>query len=75
MVADAALYIKETLRELNELKQLFITRVPQTLEEAKTLIKQAPMLAFEPMENGYSGVWVDSEYGDIAQRWLLVRSE
>jgi transposase len=27
------------------------------------------------MENGYSGVWVDSHYGGVPQRWLLVRSE
>jgi transposase len=74
-VADAALYVKETLEALHNLTQLFITRVPQTLIEAKDLIKRAQALTFEAMENGYSGVWTKSEYGGVPQRWLLVRSE
>ncbi len=75
LVADAALYVKETVEELHKLEQLFITRVPQTLTEAKDLINQAHTLEFSPMENGYSGIWADSNYGDVPQRWLLVRSE
>jgi transposase len=34
LVADAALYVKETIVELNALAQLFITRVPQKLKLA-----------------------------------------
>lgn len=75
LVADAALYVKETLQHLHELSQLFITRVPQTLKEAKQLIGQAHTLTFEQLENGYSGAWVGSDYGEVKQRWLLVRSE
>jgi len=75
LVADAALYVKETIIELSELKQLFITRVPQKLKEAKTLINQAQELNFTEIGNGYSGAWHQSNYGDVAQRWLLVRSE
>jgi len=36
-VADAALYVKETLEQLHKLNQLFITRVLQTLTEAKDI--------------------------------------
>ena len=75
LVADAALYVKETLQHLHALNQLFITRVPQTLKEAKQLISEAHTLTFEPMENGYSGTWVGSDHGEVKQRWLLVRSE
>ncbi|MGB5447049.1 MAG: IS1634 family transposase [Psychromonas sp.] len=75
LVADAALYVKETIIKLNELKQLFITRVPQKLSEAKALINQAQKLDFEDIGNGYSGVWHQSNYGDIEQKWLLIRSE
>jgi transposase len=46
LVADAALYVKKTVKDLHKLKQLFITRVPQTLKEAKDLIKQAHTLDF-----------------------------
>ena len=35
LVADATLYVKETIISLNELKQLFITRVPQKLKRSK----------------------------------------
>ena len=75
LVADAALYVKETIMHLDDVEQLFITRVPQTLREAKTLIDQAPTLAFEPITEGYEGVWVGSDYGGVEQRWLLIRSE
>ncbi|WDE03230.1 IS1634 family transposase [Thalassomonas viridans] len=75
LVADAALYVKDTIAHLGELAQLFITRVPQTLKEAKTLTAQTPMLDFKPICDGYEGVWAESDYGGVAQRWLLIRSE
>jgi len=75
LVADAALYVKETIEDLDAQGQLFITRVPQTLAEAKALVKQAPNLHFTPISPGYEGVSYDSEYGGVAQKWLLIRSE
>ena len=32
-------------------------------------------MSFETLENGYSGAWLNANYGDVAQRWLLVCSE
>lgn len=55
--------------------QLFITRVPQKLKETKALIEQSLTLDFTDMGNGYSGVWHSSTYGDVKQKWLLIRSE
>ena len=75
LVADAALYVQETITHLTEINQLFITRVPQTLKEAKDLIVSAKEQVFEGFTEGYEGVWVDSDYGDVKQRWLLIRSE
>lgn len=75
LVADAALYVKETIISLSELNQLFITRVPQKLKETKVLMNQAQALDFDEMGNGYSGAWYSSNYGDVKQRWLLVHSE
>jgi transposase len=75
LVADAALYVKETIEELDAQGQLFITRVPQTLKEAKALVTQAPTLLFTPISQGYEGVSYDSEYGGVKQTWLLIRSE
>jgi len=75
LVADAALYVKETLVHLSELKQRFITRVPQTLKEAKELVAQTPNLTFKSINKDYEGAWYQSNYGDVKQKWLLVRSE
>jgi transposase len=73
--ADAALYIKEAIVELGALSQLFITRVPQKPKEANTLIQIANFLIFAPIFKGYQGVWHTSHYGDVEQKWLLVRTE
>jgi len=74
LVADAALYVAETIQALQEQGQLFITRVPQKIVEAKNLIKNQSQLSLEPFCDGYSGAWVDSNYGGVAQKWLFIRS-
>lgn len=73
-IADAALYTEESISSLDKQQQKFITRVPMTIK----LAKQA-LLALEPEQlsvigNGYSGCWIDSDYGKVNQRWLLVHS-
>lgn len=75
LVADAALYVQETIAALDKQGQYFITRVPQTLKEAKALVCQAPTLSFAPISDGYEGVYYDSDYGGVKQKWLLVRSD
>jgi transposase len=74
LVADAALYVAETIHTLQEQGQLFITRVPQKLVEAKNLIKNQDQLLFEPICEGYTGAWVASSYGGVAQKWVFIRS-
>jgi transposase len=74
-IGDAALYVAETIQALAEQKQLFITRVPQKLVEAKALLKAYQTEDFVSIEKGYSGIWYESHYGSVAQKWLLVRSE
>ena len=67
--------MQETIEELYAQGQLFITRVPQTLKEAKALIKQAPTLSFAPISPSYEGVSYDSAYGGVKQQWHLTRSK
>jgi transposase len=55
-MVDAALYVKETIVELDAMRQFFITRVPQKLAEAKALILSANLLTFVPICDGYQGV-------------------
>lgn len=75
LVADSALYVKETIVELDKLAQLFITRVPQKLKETNTLIAQSSTLEFTDIGHGYSGVWHHSTDGGVKQKWRLISSE
>jgi transposase len=75
LVADSALYCSETIQMLAEQKQLFITRVPQKIKEAKQLIKSASQQTFTKLDDGYHGCTVDSNYADVPQKWLLVKSD
>lgn len=74
-IGDAALYTAESIQSLDEQGRLFITRAPQKLKLVKTAIAQHENYSFLELENGYSGAWLESDYGDVKQRWLLVRSE
>ena len=73
-IGDAALYTEETIQALASEEQLFITRVPQKLKEAKQLIANAKHVTWIPLNEGYSGHWATSEYGGVSQRWLLIKS-
>lgn len=75
LVGDAALYSAETLRLLHQQQQLFVTRVPATLLEARQAVTTVGEVPLQPLDNGYQGRWVDSCYAGIPQRWLLLRSE
>jgi transposase len=75
-IGDSALYVAETICALNDQNKYFITRVPQHITEAKTLLKEAGIMHFTPLENGYSAVWCDNiAYAGVKQKWLLVKSE
>lgn len=72
-VADSALYTKESLQELTDVK--WVTRVPETIKEAKTLIQELDPGQMKPCDNEeYRILPVQSEYAGIRQRWILVYS-
>ncbi|WP_422444586.1 IS1634 family transposase [Endozoicomonas sp. ALB091] len=73
LVADAAMYVAETLQLLDEQKQLFISRVPLNIKGAKELVGKAPAMSLEPVEGyeDYYSAEVPSCYGDVKQRWFL----
>ncbi|MBG6240324.1 MAG: IS1634 family transposase [Candidatus Symbiopectobacterium sp. Clec_Harlan] len=75
MVGDAAMYNAETIYLLHQQQQLFVTRVPLTLKEAKKASANIGAELLSPMSEGYHGRWQAADYGGIPQRWLLVRSE
>jgi len=74
-IGDPALYVAETIQSLDEQGQLFISRAPQKLKAVRQAISEQHTLSFETLENGYRGVWLKANYGDVEQRWLLVCSE
>ena len=73
-VADSALYSKNQLLSQND--YLWLCRVPETVKEAKLLVHTPTEdIDWTLKENGYQIASFISNYGDIAQRWLLVYSE
>ncbi len=73
IVGDSALYSKENLELLQQIK--WLTRVPLSLCEAKNLVSSLPSSEFQSSEiPGYCWVEKESTYGGIKQRWLVVES-
>ena len=73
-IADAALYVTDTIKALAEEEQLFITRVPQKLKEAKSVLANLDGVTWTELRDGYAGTWHESSYGGVQQRWLIIRS-
>ena len=71
-VADSALYTRTTIQDLSS-SMKWLTRVPETLREAKRVLQYAGSL--EDLGIGYQGKEFLNEYGEVKQRWLLVSSE
>ena len=75
-VADSALYNGDKLLIPGVQKFLWITRVPETINEAKKLVSSEKNdLKLIEIGNGYSMYPVSSNYGGVEQRWLLIFSE
>ncbi len=73
IVGDSALYSKDNLGLLKEIK--WLTRVPLSIKEAKNLVNEVSPSELSKSEvPGYSFVEKTSNYGGIPQRWLVVES-
>ncbi len=72
-VMDSAGYSKSNLKTLQNM--LWLTRVPETLAEAKRLVKETDQAQMTQLALGYWGKEVKSEYGGVDQRWLVVFSQ
>jgi transposase len=80
VVADSALYSADHVKKLTESGVKFVTRVPETINEAKTRIQETEIesmsaLTGESLTEGYRAEEYRSTYGDTEQRWLVVHSE
>ena len=74
-IGNTALYVAETIQLLDEQGRLFISRAPQKLSLVRKAISEQHSLTFKDIGNGYRGAWLDADYGQVKQRWLLVQSE
>ncbi len=74
-VTDAALYGADNLASLGRLR--WLCRVPATLKEARRALTDTPREAFVESvhHEGYRFAELESNYGGVAQRWLVVHSE
>jgi transposase len=72
-VMDSAGYSENSLKAIEDM--LWLMRVPETLAEAKRLVKETTQDQMIELEPGYFGKEVKREYGGIAQRWLVVFSK
>jgi len=73
-VADSALYTKETIEKISG-EMMWITRVPEVLKSAKSVIRSISPKEMQDVGNGYSITELGSWYGGVRQRWLVVFSE
>jgi transposase len=75
VVADSSLYSADHVEKLTESGVKFVTRVPETISEAKSRIQEAEIESMEPLTDGYRAEECRSDYGETEQRWLVVYSE
>jgi transposase len=75
VVADSALYSADHVKKLTESGIKFVTRVPETIGEAKRRIQETEIESMEPLKEGYRAEEYRSDYGDAEQRWIVVHSE
>lgn len=73
-IADSALYTSEKLLKHNEFK--WISRVPETIQAAQTLLASpSDDYEWQQDQQGYAWTEVESDYGGLQQRWLIVSSQ
>lgn len=73
-IADSALYSADNLQVLSAVS--WITRVPETLQEARDLLQRLEPAEMQPSgQEGYRYCERPSQYGGVSQRWLVVFSE
>ena len=70
---DSAGFSEGTLKEAQDI--FWVMRVPETLAQAKKLVKETPTAEMADLEEGYWGKEVSCEYAGIKQRWLVVFSQ
>lgn len=74
LVMDSAGFTEATLKAAQEQDLYWLMRVPETLTQAKQLVKETLAADLLELEPGYGGKEADCEYAEVKQRWLVVFS-
>ncbi len=72
MEVESALFGAENLQRLGDIR--WLTRVPETLGESKRLLAETAADQMTALPDGYAYLEVPSDYGAIAQGWVVVYS-
>ena len=72
-IMDSAGYSEKNLKAIQDI--FWLMRVPETIAEAKRLVKETGQEEMEELATGYFGKEVKIEYGGVAQRWLVIYSQ
>ena len=71
---DAAWYCEANIQ--NSGKTKWLSRVPEKIKSAKTLTELSDKsIVWQSLGNGYKIFESETDYGNVAQRWVLVHSE
>ncbi|WP_263283790.1 hypothetical protein [Salmonella enterica] len=74
-MGDTALYSADTLRLLHQQQQLFVTRVPFTLLEARQAVGTVGDVPLQVLDNGYQGRWMGSGYASVPPTLAVLHRE
>lgn len=72
-VMDSAGYTAENLKTMKAM--YWLMRVPETLGEAKRLVRESEKDKMVSLREGYWGQEVQITYGEVPQRWLVIFSQ
>ena len=72
LVMDSAVYTADNLQNLQDTR--WLTRVPETIAEARQLIAETVLGEMIALTDGYAYREVSRSYGGVEQRWLVVYS-
>ena len=74
LIADAALFSANTMKEIQQNAMLFISRVPARLKQAKAILQHYDNAAFVKLDENYHAIIYTIEYEGVTQQWVLYKS-
>ena len=74
IIADAALFTSNGIKEIKDNNMLFISRVPATLKQVKEILQNHNPQEFIKLDENYQAITYSVEYEGMKQKWVLYKS-